>query len=283
MPPRLPLDDRVPRPGVLADLRQPVDAGSRPRSTARRRCRRRPRPARGPAAAAPGAGRSGRRRRSWTAGSGELPLDHLERVAQPAVDPERGRRLVARVDHAVLAPGVLAVTVLLPGGLVQEVVERRVVDVGDQVARALPALDVPGRVAPGRARHLALALEELEVDRRGVELVLAEHRVGGAELGADVVAGHEDLLGVDRGVAVAGRDHEAVDVERGQVGEQLVELGHVGLLEHRGVGADEETGLLGGLDAVDRRVEDPLALDGDVVRLPHPVEVDVEEERCRTA
>ena len=50
--------------------------------------------------------------------SGELPLDHLERVAEPAVDAEGGRRLVAGVDHAVLAARVLAVAVLVPGGLV---------------------------------------------------------------------------------------------------------------------------------------------------------------------
>ena len=65
-----------------------------------------------------------------------------------------------------------------------------------------------------------------------------------------------------------------------RIGEELVELRHVGFLEDRGVGADQETGLLGRLDAVDRRVEDPLALDGDVVVLPHAVEVDVEEEAC---
>ena len=64
----------------------------------------------------------------------------------------------------------------------------------------------------------------------------------------------------------------------GQEGEQLVDLGHVGLLEDRGVGADQEAGLLGGLDAVDRRVEDALALDGEVVRRLQAVEVDVEEE-----
>ena len=40
--PRIALDDRVPRPGVLADLRSAGRSGSRPRSTARRRCRRRP-------------------------------------------------------------------------------------------------------------------------------------------------------------------------------------------------------------------------------------------------
>src|SRR4051812_13420301 len=68
-------------------------------------------------------------------GSVQRPLDHLQSVTEPAIDPQRRRRLISRVDHAVLAPGVLPVTVLLPGGLVQQVVERRVVNVGDQVAR----------------------------------------------------------------------------------------------------------------------------------------------------
>src|SRR5436309_9318368 len=96
-------------------------------------------------------------------------------------------------------------------------------DIGDQVARTLPALDVAGRVGPGGAGELALALEELEVNRRGVELILAEHGLGGPELGADVVSGHEDFLGADGRVAVAGRDQKAVDVESGQEPEELIE------------------------------------------------------------
>ena len=70
--------------------------------------------------------RTSRARLGGSPGSGskKLPLDHLQRVAEPAVDPQRGGRLEARVHHAVLAPGVVPVTVLLPGRLVQEVVER---------------------------------------------------------------------------------------------------------------------------------------------------------------
>src|SRR5204863_4239402 len=109
-------------------------------------------------------------------GSTQLPLDHLQGVAQAAVDAHGGRGLIADVDHAVLAPGVLPVTIIVPGGFVQEVREARMVDVGDQVARALPPLDVASRGGPGGALHLALPLEEFLIDRRGVEAVLAEHR-----------------------------------------------------------------------------------------------------------
>src|SRR4051794_29799693 len=67
-------------------------------------------------------------------GSKELPPDHLQGIAKPAVDAKRGGGLESRVHQAILAPGVVAVTILLPLGLVQEVVEAGVVDVGDEVA-----------------------------------------------------------------------------------------------------------------------------------------------------
>src|SRR5947209_5475643 len=74
---------------------------------------------------------------------GQLPRQHLERVAPLRVHAQGRRRLVATVHHAVLAPRVLAVAVLLPRRLFDQVVECLVVLVGDQVARALPAFDVP--------------------------------------------------------------------------------------------------------------------------------------------
>src|SRR5262245_42856773 len=110
------------------------------------------------------------------AGSGELPLDHFQGVAQATVDAHRGRHFVADVDHAVLAPGVLAITIILPLGVVQEVGEGLMVPIGDEIARAFPAHQIAGRAGPGCALHLlAFALEELLVDGRRLEAVLAEH------------------------------------------------------------------------------------------------------------
>src|SRR3954453_19105983 len=82
-----------------------------------------------------------RARRRAGGGSEELPHDHLQGVAEPAVDAQGGGRLEARVHHAVLAPGVVPWTIIVPGRVVQEVREALVVGVGDQVAGALPALD----------------------------------------------------------------------------------------------------------------------------------------------
>src|SRR5256885_1651179 len=50
--------------------------------------------------------------------SGKLPQEHLQTVAEAAVDAERRRRLEAAVDHAVLAARVLAVAIGVPVGIV---------------------------------------------------------------------------------------------------------------------------------------------------------------------
>ncbi len=102
---------------------------------------------------------------------------------------------------------------------------------------------------------------------------LLQQLLGFLELGADVVAGQEDLggalgIGLLHGrVAVGRRQHEAIDAQLGQVGEQLIDLVEIGFLVDGRVGADEEAGLLGGDDALDGGLEDPVAFDGQVVRL----------------
>src|SRR5262245_10024108 len=80
--------------------------------------------------------------------TGELPLQQLPAVTKPPVRAEHGRRLVADVDHAVLAARIAAEAVLLPWSVLEELLERRVMRVGNQVARALPATRVIGRIAP---------------------------------------------------------------------------------------------------------------------------------------
>ena len=79
-------------------------------------------------------------------------------------------------------------------------------------------------------------------------------------------------------VAVGRRQHEAVDAELRQVGEQLVDLVDVGFLVDGGVGADQEAGRLAALMPSTAALKTPVAFDGQVVRLLQAVEVDVEEE-----
>src|SRR5262249_59647813 len=124
--------------------------------------------------------------------SRQLPPQHLERIPEATIDAERRRRLVTAVDHAVLATRVLAASVAVPVGVLHQVLERRVVLVGDQVARPLPAAYVARRVAPGRTLELALAREELQVDRRRHHAILREELFRLLELGPDLVPRQED-------------------------------------------------------------------------------------------
>src|SRR5437764_1376236 len=80
--------------------------------------------------------------------------------------------------------------------------------------------DVSGRVPPGGAAQvLALALEELQVDRGGGHLVLPQQLVRLAELLLHLLAGEEDfrrpgrVRPLDRGVTVGRGEHEPVHPE----------------------------------------------------------------------
>src|SRR5271154_3552167 len=53
----------------------------------------------------------------------DLPEEHLQTVAELAVDAQGGGRFEAAVDHAVLAARVLAVAIVFPLRLVHQIVE----------------------------------------------------------------------------------------------------------------------------------------------------------------
>src|SRR6266511_2452469 len=76
-----------------------------------------------------------------------------------------GRRLEPGVDPAVLAARVVARPVVLPLDVLEQRVVRREDPVREQVARALPAVRVARDRAPRRALELAVAGEEVLVDR----------------------------------------------------------------------------------------------------------------------
>src|SRR5436309_1611984 len=98
-------------------------------------------------------------------------------VAEAAPGAERmvhGRGLVAAVDHTVPALVVAALAaVVLPLRGLDQLLERRRVTLLEEVAGPLPAEHVVGRVPPRRALVVALAHEELEEQRRLVELPAA--------------------------------------------------------------------------------------------------------------
>src|SRR6201982_692429 len=79
----------------------------------------------------------------------------------------RRGRLEPAVDAAMLAARVVAGAVGLPLHPLEQRLVRREDPVGEEVARALPAVRVARDRAPWRARELALPGEEVLVDRRG--------------------------------------------------------------------------------------------------------------------
>src|SRR2546430_2354399 len=207
-------------------------------------------------------------------------------VAETAPRSERvvdGRGLVAAVDHAVTALFVAALAaVVLPLRGLHQLLERRRVAFLKKVARTLPAEHVVGRVAPRRALEVALAHEELEEQRRLVELPAALRPR--QDLGEELVgapAAEEVLLVGRLRVAVTGRDHHALDAEIHHRVEELAHTEWVGAVKERRVGRDPEASPERLADRGHRLVVDALTTDRLVVLVAKPVHMDAEREVLR--
>src|SRR5689334_860536 len=83
---------------------------------------------------------------------GELPLQHLTRIAELSFRTHYVRSLKANVHHAIRAALVISRPILLPGCLLNQFLIGAVVVVGNQVARTLP----PARIERGRAPGSAI-------------------------------------------------------------------------------------------------------------------------------
>src|SRR5205814_10155923 len=134
-----------------------------------------------------------------------------------AETPERRERvvdrrgLVAGVHHAVTALLVAAGTaVLLPRRRLHQLLEARRIAFLEQVAWALPAEEIERRVAPRRAFEFLPAHEELQEERRLIELPpllgILQHRA--VEVVRALTA-QEVLLIRRLRVAIARRHHLA--------------------------------------------------------------------------
>src|SRR2546421_690517 len=99
-------------------------------------------------------------------GLGQLPQQHFQAITEFAIHAKGRGRLIAAMDHAMLAARVLAIAIFVPRCVVHQTAEGCVMLVGDQIARSFPATDVASGVAPSRARQLALAAQEFQVDWR---------------------------------------------------------------------------------------------------------------------
>src|SRR6185369_5365 len=119
------------------------------------------------------------------------------------------------MHHAVLALGITAlVTVTVPVGLRHEFLEGVRVSVLKQVAGLLPSENVVGRNAPGGALVIALTHQELEEERTLVEAPLLTAIAQNLTIEfAGILLCKKVRLIRSLLVAVAGRDHHALDAE----------------------------------------------------------------------
>src|SRR6266496_3544687 len=98
------------------------------------------------------------------------PREHLPGIGRATGHCCAG--FVAAMHEAIFTTLVAAVAVLVPRRLVDELLEGAVVLIGDEIAGALPALGVIGRIAPGSTHQLTIAGKELGVDRRVADRIL---------------------------------------------------------------------------------------------------------------
>src|SRR5437764_13985715 len=122
--------------------------------------------------------------------------------------------------HAVVAARAAPRSVALPVGLVHQGAEARGVSlVGEQVARPLPAEDVVGGIAPGRALIGLVAGQEIEEQPRMIErpaLAASSCAASPEDLAEQPLARatpEEHVLAGRMGVAVAWGNRDALDLE----------------------------------------------------------------------
>src|SRR5437870_8730749 len=207
-------------------------------------------------------------------------------VAEAAPGTERmvhGRGLVAAVDHTVPALVVAALAaVVLPLRGLDQLLERRRVTLLEEVAGPLPAEHVVGRVPPRRALVVALAHEELEEQRRLVELPAAlRARQDPREQLVSALPAEEVLLVGSLRVTVARRDHHALDAEVHHGVEELARPERVGAVEESRVRRDPEAPPERRPDRLHRLVVDDVAADRLIVLFAEPVHMDAEREVLR--
>ena len=150
--------------------------------------------------------------------------------------------------------------------------------VSDQVARPLPAFYVVGGVAPGGAWQVAVALQELEIHRRLVQLEALEKLVDILEFLMDIISRHENFAIVHGRVAICRRKLVTVDIKLRQIFIERFNFFHVGFLVNGGISAHQETSFLSDFNGVYRLAKNAFPLHADIMSFLEAVEMHVEEK-----
>ena len=166
-----------------------------------------------------------------------------------------GGRLVAAMGHAVGAFFIIAGAVFVPVRGFHQFLEGRGETLAQEIAGALPAEDIAGRVAPGRAVILLIAGEEIEIERRVAELpalAVAEPE-DRAEQFFGLFPVQEVFLIGRPFIGIARRDGDAFDVQIvGHVVEERTDFVRGDAIEQGGVDVDAKAAGAQKPDRVDR-------------------------------
>lgn len=210
-------------------------------------------------------------------------------VARLGFDAESAAWFIAAVDHAVLAARVEGLAfhhaVFVPWRILEKSPIAGVVGIRHEVARSLPAFHIARGNRPCRAGEIAIASEEIEVDRRAEEGVFFTPGTDIFELSLGHLTGEEEIFRLEvepfhhvllgRIVVVAGGDGVSIHSKPGKVVEHPLEFLHFRLFVDRGVRGDLIAKHLGHADSGDAFLKNTLPLNDKIMRALEAVEVHI--------
>src|SRR5579875_1780761 len=174
-------------------------------------------------------------------------------------------------------PWILPGPVKLPVGRFVHLFKRTVVAVGDKVARPLPSSGIARHCRPRTAQKISLAQEEIEVNRGVDDIVATGELAHPIKLVRHLIGLEVNVVGKHL-IMVTWRHQHPIHTEAGEQLDHFLELLGRRFAINRSIGLDAISLCLQKLYHLDAVVEDALTRHDSVVRLAHPVEMDVEAE-----
>ena len=216
----------------------------------------------------------------WSGSVGDGGFDRTGEAGDRTKGVINRTGFVSAVNHAIPALFVAAfLSVIFPGSIFDKFLEGRDVTILEEVAGFLPAEDIVGGISPRGAVVIHVSLEELEEVRGEIEFPRL------LPVGEDLlkeffraVATEEMFLVGGFLVAVAGREHHALDFKFHHFIEKFPDSVGIGAFEKGGVGGDAESPCDRLLDSLQGDFVGSVAADGSVVFRLKTVHMNAEGE-----
>ena len=184
------------------------------------------------------------------------------------------------MHHAIGAFLIPPCSVVIPLRTFHQFTERLRVALLEQIAGLLPPEDVIGRIAPGRALVLPPPHQEIQEQRRLIELpaLLRAPQNTGKQF-PRALSLQKMLLVRRLLIAVPRRNHHAFDAEIRHRIEKLPHALRIGIIEEGRIGRDPVPPLQRRFDRLHRHVIDTVPADRQIMFVFQSVHVDAEREK----